>query len=326
MDPAAVSGWGTRGFNWELMGGLQHQITDSLSVDASFNRRWFGNQRVFDAAGVSASSYDPYCVTTPSDPRLPGGGNQQICGFYNIKPQFVGQDQTNILVTKASNYGSIDEHYEGVDVAMKLRLPKGAMLQGGLSDGRNVNNWCNVVNGHPEVRVTSTYVNTSGGASSSFVQFATQAPFCDATSPFLAQVKLSAVLPLPWNFLTSATYQTIRQPQDFYGTFGGILAARAFTSAEIAPSLGRPLSNGASTVLQMIPASTVYGDRMHQVDFRLTRNIYIGHGKIQPQLDIYNLLNANPVLSLNNTYGALWQQPTSILLGRVIKFGVQANF
>src|SRR5262249_7212119 len=156
--------------------------------------------------------------------------------------------------------------YDGIDAAVKVRLPKGAVLQGGLSDGRTVTDWCNVVNGHPEVRVMSTYVNVSGGASAAFTQFSTQAPFCAAKAPFLAQVKVSGVLPLPWNFMTSATYQTIRYPQDFYGAFAGILAARSFTSAEIQPSLGRPLSTGASTTLQMIPASSVYGDRLHQID------------------------------------------------------------
>jgi hypothetical protein len=326
FDPAAVTGWGTRGYNWELMAGGQHQLTDYISVEASYNRRWFGNQRVFDASNVTAANYDPFCATTPVDSRLPGGGGEQICGFYNIKPQYVGLDQTNILVTKASNYGKVIENYNGIDASVKLRLPKGAVLQGGISDGKLVTDWCNVVNGHPEVRVMSTFVSVSGTAPAAFTQFSTQAPFCAARSPFLPQIKLSGVLPLPWNFMTSATYQTIRYPQDFYGTFGGILAARSFTSAEIQPSLGRPLSTGASTVLQMIPASSVYGDRLQQIDLRVTRNFHFRGGTLQPQLDIYNLLNANPVLTLNNTYGANWQQPTSVLLGRVFKFGFQATF
>jgi hypothetical protein len=326
MDPAAVTGWGTRGYNWEVMAGVQHQLTDGLSIDASYNRRWFGNQRVFQAAGVTPDSYDPFCVTTPSDSRLPGGGNQAICGFNNIKPQFVGLDQTNILITKASNFGKVDEHYDGVDVAMKMRLPRGLLLQGGLSIGRAITNWCDVVSGRPDIRVMSTYVNVSGGPSSVFPQFSTAAPFCAAAQPFQTQVKLSGVLPLRWNFVTSATYQSLVYPQDFYGTFGGILAARAFTNAEIVPSLGRNLSTGSSAVLQMVPASSLYGDRLHQIDWRITRNFNVRGGRIQPQLDLYNLLNANPVLAMNNTYGPLWQQPTQILLGRVIKFGVQANF
>jgi hypothetical protein len=325
-DAAAVTGRGTRGFNWELMGGIQHQITDSLSVEGSYNRRWFGNFRAFYASRLTAANYDPYCVTTPGDARLPGGGGQPICGFYNIKPAFVGQDNTNIRIGKASQFGDSFQHYDGVDISAKLRLPRGVLLQGGTSTGRTIGNWCGVVNGHPEVVAWSPYVGVSSNPLAAWRQFSTAAPYCSSAPPFQTQLKLAAVFPLPLGFSTSASFQSIRYPQEFYGAFGGILAARSFTSAEIAPSLGRPLSTGGSTPLQMIPAATVFGDRIHQIDWRLTRTFRMGKGRFQPQLDIFNLTNDNGVLTLNNTYGGLWQQPTSILAGRVIKFGIQADF
>ena len=47
-------------------------------------------------------------------------------------------------------------------------------------------------------------------------------------------------------------------------------------------------------------------------------------------VDVYNLFNANTVLALNNRYSStgvnLWQQPTSILAGRIFKFGVQFDY
>jgi hypothetical protein len=43
-------------------------------------------------------------------------------------------------------------------------------------------------------------------------------------------------------------------------------------------------------------------------------------------VDLYNSLNANPVLALNNTYGSQWQRPTQILQGRLLKLGVQIDF
>jgi outer membrane receptor protein involved in Fe transport len=42
--------------------------------------------------------------------------------------------------------------------------------------------------------------------------------------------------------------------------------------------------------------------------------------------DIYNLFNASPVLSIVSRYGPAWQQPTTILGGRLFKFGVQYDF
>ena len=43
-------------------------------------------------------------------------------------------------------------------------------------------------------------------------------------------------------------------------------------------------------------------------------------------MDLYNLLNANPVYGQNNTYGSAWLKPTQILLGRMLKLGVQVDF
>jgi hypothetical protein len=42
--------------------------------------------------------------------------------------------------------------------------------------------------------------------------------------------------------------------------------------------------------------------------------------------DIFNALNASPILSTNTRYGASWQQPTEILAARIVKFGAQLSF
>ena len=43
-------------------------------------------------------------------------------------------------------------------------------------------------------------------------------------------------------------------------------------------------------------------------------------------LDIYNALNASPILSINTRYGPSWLTPTEILAGRLFKFGTQLDF
>lgn len=326
-DPGASEGWGNRIYNWEMMAGFEHQLTDGFSMDVSYNRRSYGNFRVFQAAGVSPQAYDEFCVTTPVDPMLPGGGGQRVCGFYNIKPQFAGQDATNILIAKARDVaGDIKQYYDGVDVTLTLRLPDGILLQGGTSTGRSHTDWCGAVVGRPDIRGLNPYVAVSGAPSGTVNEFSRTDPYCKSAHPFQTQVKLAGVYPLPWNVVTSFTYQSLVYPQEFYGGFGGILAGRSFTNAEISPSLDRNLTGASSTVLQMIPAASQFGDRLHQIDFRVTRRFTWNDLRIQPQLDLYNLTNANDVLTINSTYGARWLQPTAILLGRVVKFGVQVDF
>ena len=92
--------------------------------------------------------------------------------------------------------------------------------------------------------------------------------------------------------------------------------------------LGRNLSTGpnGTVIVNLIPSGTLYGERLNQIDTRFAKNFTLGRSRIQAQVDLYNLLNDNPVMSLNTRYGTAWQQPVSILPGRLFKVGAQWNF
>jgi hypothetical protein len=113
-DPDLLRGWGKRGYDWEINAGVQQELLPTVALDVNFNRHWFGNFLVVDDLAVNASGYDPFCVTAPVDSQLPGGGGNQLCGFYDINPQFFGR--LNRLVTFAKNYGEQSDVYTGVDV------------------------------------------------------------------------------------------------------------------------------------------------------------------------------------------------------------------
>jgi hypothetical protein len=133
--------------------------------------------------------------------------------------------------------------------------------------------------------------------------------YCDVRPPFQTNVKALAVLPLPWGLQTSATYQGLPGPQ--------ILANAAIRNADIVPTLGRNLSAcpatgvcNATVSVSLIPPGTVYGDRLHQVDFRFSKAFRLPEGRrIQGMVDLYNLLNGAAVITQNNT-SARWLRPT----------------
>src|SRR5262249_1448980 len=132
------------------------------------------------------------------------------------------------------------------------------------------------------------------------------------------QFKFLGVLPLPWwGLVTSGTFQSVPGPQ--------ITASYAVTSGQVAGSLGRNLSSGTATV-QLLAPGTVFGDRLNQLDYRLTKNFRVGRVRAQGQFDLFNLLNVSAALLRNNTYGQVWQQPTAVLAGRLFKFGAQFDF
>jgi hypothetical protein len=216
----------------------------------------------------------------------------------------------NNLVTFSKNFGNQSEVYTGVDLAVNLRFPRGILLQGGSSTGHVVMDNCDLVE----------KVDNPAASNSSVILASPSPLFCHNAPPVQTQVKLLGIYPLPWwGLLASATYQSVPGPQ--------ITASYVATNAQIAPTLNRSLSGGSTTAtVQLVAPGTLYEGRLHQVDFRMAKNIKLGGARASAQFDLYNLLNASPVLALNTTYGAVWQQPRAVLAGRMAKFGVQLNF
>ena len=84
--------------------------------------------------------------------------------------------------------------------------------------------------------------------------------------------------------------------------------------------------NGTATI-ELITPSTFYEEpRIQQVDLRFSRNFRRGTLRLQPQFDIYNLTNANPVLAMTTRYGTSWRNATTVLSPRVIKLGLKIDF
>ena len=40
---------------------------------------------------VTPADFSPFCITAPTDSRLPGGGGYQVCGLYDVSPAKFGQ-------------------------------------------------------------------------------------------------------------------------------------------------------------------------------------------------------------------------------------------
>jgi hypothetical protein len=73
----------------------------------------------------------------------------------------------------------------------------------------------------------------------------------------------------------------------------------------------------------------VVGDRINQLDFRVSKILRFGGKRAQVAVDLYNALNANSVETYNQTFvpgSGLWPRPTAILEARFIKFTTQFDF
>jgi hypothetical protein len=311
-----MRGWGLRPYTWDISTEVQHQLIPGLSVTGGYYHNWDGNIRALVNEAVTPADFGHFCITTPVNAQLPGGGGQQICDLYNVSNAKFGQSQSvwkKSTTLDPSGRGStrVSDFVAG---QVDARLGSGFRFGGGVDTGRTVWDNCFVVD-NPQ-QTTIVYVTANVG------QRAVDQRYCREVQSWLPnlQIKLNGSAPLPGGAALSITYQNLAGEM--------IQADYQARSTEIAPTLGRPLSGNTSTVtIPIIAPYAQYEDRRTQLDLRLTRTFKLGGaGRLRAMLDVYNIFNANSVLGRINTYGPRWGQPTSILPGRMLQLGGDWNF
>lgn len=322
-DEDLLRGFGVRDYFWDLTTEVQHELTSRMSVTVGFYRNW---TRHFDPTGgalvggvlgsgvtdnlaLTPGDFDPYCITAPSNPRLPNGGGYQVCGLYDVVPAKFGLGQE--AVRRPSSFGDGQSRTSNFfTVSLRSRFDNGIEYGASVDTGESVDDKCFVVDS-PQTLL-----------------------YCRVTTPFSAQtqVKAYANYRLPLGFFVSGVFQNL----------AGIphLANYAATNAEIVPSLGRSLAAcGArvgctaslpvtgSAAVSLIPPQTYFEPRRNLFDLRFSKQFPLsGARSFRANFDIYNVLNDSSVTSLNNTYGSAWLRPLAILNGRLIQFGGQLLF
>ena len=102
------------------------------------------------------------------------------------------------------------------------------------------------------------------------------------------------------------------------------------SSATVAQWLGRPLANNAPNVtVNLIDPGVQNYPRVNQLDFRVAKILRFGKTRTDIGVDIFNILNANPVLTYNEAYSpttTTWLRPNSVLQPRFAKISAQINF
>jgi hypothetical protein len=178
-------------------------------------------------------------------------------------------------------------------------------MGGGVDTGRTINDSCFVVDSPQQLLQ------------------------CRVVTPFSAQTqfKLNGSYPLPGDVVVSATFQNVSGPS--------ITADYAATNAEIAASLGRDLASGirGTHTVPLIAPQTVFEGRRTQIDIRLSKIVRLGPKvRLQGNFDLYNALNANPILGVNGQYGAQWLRPIgdgntpAVLPARLFQLSGQVTF
>jgi Carboxypeptidase regulatory-like domain len=275
--------------------GVQHELRPQLSVAANYYRREYKDLVYTQNLAVPLTAYD--LVMIP-DPR----GNGQQLPLYNLQRPFLGL-VNELDTTSANNW----RHYNGVDFTVNARGNGGMNIAGGLSLGRTVASLCDV--GDPN-----------------------QLRFCDQSQygiPLRKTFKLTWSYPLPYDIRLSGVFQTAdgfntaTQPAPLLAT-NPDNHLRLYTYNVSRTQYASLVQTNVSIYLDE-PGTSIM-PRVTQLDIAASKSLRVRRVRLTPQVDVFNLLNANPVLTLRTVYGSTLGYPNTILSGRLVRFQVKYNF
>jgi len=329
--------------------GGTHELLRGVSV--SFE--WFHNNArnpfernnslrpgTYSNGVVTNPSYKPVTVFSPVDGRA--------ITVYDT----VSTDVARAVANIDSNDPNVTQKYDAYEFNFNARLPRGARVFGGFATDRTIANTCSGAASNPNFLLTIGGVN-----------------YCDQNNsgiPWRTQFKLAGNYPLPWwGIQVAGSFQAL--PGYLLGTqalTAGGAGVPNFTSFSGAASTwtvtgtsvytvcpGNSASQGCVVGARVVPGGvvnlgsltvpldapgTLMTPRVTQLDFSVSKRINVGGLKIDPKLDIFNMLNSDDYFTVRTTSYApsatagvssgTYLQPGSILQGRLLRVAVVLNW
>jgi hypothetical protein len=311
-----------RVYNIETTVGVQHELLPGVQVNAGWFHRTFHNLPRQTNTLQSFSDYTLVNVVSPLD--------GSVIPMYNVTPA---------ALTRVNNVVSTDdsqkEWYNGYEISFNARLARGATLFGGTTSERMLWTLCNEQSNPNNLL------------------------YCDATQsniPFRTQFKLSGSYPLPYGIQVSGSFQSI---PGYLLTASGFSPVYIIPSPTNLPSLAAPAGAGtvwlinratryaagckgpctpgalvipnmttAQLAVPLVPPGTEFAERVNQLDVSLAKWFQVGGARLQGQVDVFNVLNRNDVLSVRSmNYGtSSYLQPSSVLQGRILRLAMQMKW
>jgi hypothetical protein len=292
------------GIRWpysdEVTAGIETQIPGAVRVGAMFyyrtNRDQFGQQNV----AVPTSTYTKYTINVPNGP----GGTianpkPTTATVFNLAPALVSAQD---LVRDTFDF--LDTEYKGVEFTATKRFTSKWQMQAGFTIGKNEGG-----------------INTSGGSG--------QANGNDLNDPnntlfprgiigndSETAFRLSGSYELPGR-INLAGSMIANNGYPYVTTFN---LTRALAAAQ-----GITLTRASQTVMLSERGDERYNS-VTMVDIRLSRAFRFGTRSFAPQVDFFNIGNADTPVSITTAIGGNYLRPTEILAPRIIRVGFSLNF
>jgi hypothetical protein len=309
----------TRPYNVEMTLSVQRELMPGVSASFGYYHRHYYNLIYSDNTALDVpGAFTPVTVANPclSDTVTVfsytgcGGTQPATLTLSKINPALIGKGSPVIDKNSTRNY----RVYNGIEGSFVARIRGGAQAFGGFLFARQISNLCDSTDG------TGT-ITFSQASDPNYTLYCDQSQF---DIPFRAQFKLGGTYPLPYGLNVSGTFQSYPGARN-YGS--GATNLDYLQQTYLVPTALLTPGQAQETVNLNTPGS-LYLPRLNQLDMRFARKFSLprGKGSWQLQGDVFNVLNAHPVLSVGTNYGTALGQATSALQPRILTLGAQFHF
>ena len=96
--PGVLSGWNNRRANWQHSVGIQHELTDGLSIEVAYFRRDNINYLVADNLNIGPEHFTEFSIMAPTDPVLGDISGTVLGGLYTLTPEGAALGTNNQMI------------------------------------------------------------------------------------------------------------------------------------------------------------------------------------------------------------------------------------
>jgi hypothetical protein len=196
---------------------------------------------------------------------------------------------------------NLTSSYKGLELNFNARLPKGARLFGGMTTERTIANNCDLARYNP---TNLNYCDTAN--LSLYNQSAATAAY---KLPWKTQFKLSGTYPLPWaGIVLSGSFQALPGYTEANTTYSitksSVYVTCPGTSAAAGCVPGQKIDGSmisSSISVPLDPAGVTLTPRANQLDLGLAKRLKFGRLRIDPKIDVFNVLNTSAFFTVKST-------------------------
>jgi carboxypeptidase family protein len=304
----------TRPYNVEITSSVQHELRPGMSVNFGFYHRHYYNLIYTDNTALDVpGAFTAIQIANPCSTGtvVCGGDQPQTLTVYKIDPSLIGKGAPVVDKNSSNNY----RVYNGFEGSFMARIRANTQVFGGFLIARQISRLCD----SGDTTGTITFAQASDP---------NYTLYCDQTQfsvPYRTQIKFGGTYPLPYGFNLGGTFQSYPGTRN-YGS--GATAFDYVQQTYLVPSAQLTPGQAQETVNLNTPGS-LYLPRWNQLDVRIAKKFNLpggGNKSWQIQADIFNTLNAHPILAVTTNYGSALGRPTQALQPRILTLGAQLHF